>query len=67
MTKKDRIALVISTLYFLIPLGELVDKGDPLLALIFIVPLIAYWGYRFIRGDISFLGSDERDRTLGLN
>lgn len=63
MTKKDRIALVISTLYFLIPLGELVDKGDPLIALIFIAPLIAYWGYRFIRGDISFLSSDERDHT----
>ena len=65
MTKKDRIALVISALYFLIPLGQLVGKGSdgPLLALIFIAPLIAYWGYRFIRGNISFIKTDPKDGT----
>ena len=65
MTKKDRIALVISALYFLIPLGQLAGKGSdgPLLALIFIAPLIAYWGYRFIRGDISFMKNEGKDKT----
>ncbi len=62
MNKKDRIAVVISIVYFLFPLGILFDGGNgaPIVALIFTSPLIAYWGYRFIKNDISFLKIIEK-------
>ena len=57
MNKKDRIAIVISILYFLFPLCILFGgAGDAIsAAIIFTSPLIAYWGFRFIKDDISFL------------
>ena len=60
MSKKDRIAIVVSVLYFLFPLALLFDDASdaPIVAIVFISPLIAYWGYRFIKGDISFLKND---------
>jgi len=59
MSKKDRIAIVISVLYFGFPLAVLFSgKSDAFVAtLVFISPLIAYWGYRFIKNDISFIKS----------
>jgi len=64
MSKKDRIAIVVSILYFLFPLAVLFDgaRDAPIAAIVFMSPLIAYWGYRFIKGDISFLkngGNEE--------
>lgn len=58
MNKKDRIAIVFSILYCMFPLVVLII-GDSVAALIFIAPLVAYWGYRFVKNDISFL-SNER-------
>lgn len=61
MSKKDRVAIVISALYFLFPLVVLID-GEPVGMIVFTSPLIAYWGYRFVKNDISFLkksGNDE--------
>ena len=62
MKKKDRIALVVSVLYLLWPLFLIAGgiSNDDELGLVFflIVPLIAYWGYRFIKGDISFIKGD---------
>jgi Sec-independent protein secretion pathway component TatC len=65
MNRKDRIAIVISILYFLFPLGVLFDGNSnaPVVALVFTSPLIAYWGYRFIKNDISFLKSSEKEEA----
>lgn len=54
MNKKDRIAVVFSVpVLILCSLGAMTDG-------ILFTPawfVIAYWGYRFIKGDISFIGS----------
>ena len=65
MSRKDRIAIVVSILYLLIPLGILADGsgGAPVAAILFSSPLIAYWGYRFVKGDISFLKMKEVDKA----
>ena len=59
MNRKDRIAVVISVIYFLWPLFIVAGgvSNDDELGSVFVlmVPLIAYWGYRFIKGDISFI------------
>ena len=65
MSRRDRIAIVASILYLLIPIGILADgsRDAPVAAIIFSSPLIAYWGYRFIKGNISFLKMKEVDKT----
>jgi hypothetical protein len=54
MTKKDRKALVFSIMYLLWDIALFLTK-EPVIGLIWIGPLVGYWGYRFIKGDISFL------------
>jgi len=63
MNKKDRIAIVITTLYIFWPLILIADKGSSnfMPALMFTIPVIAYWGYRFIKNDISFLKNNSED------
>ena len=56
MSKKDRIALVISAIYMLFPITVLFG-GKPDAVVIVILPLLIYWGYRFIKNDISFLNN----------
>ena len=54
MNKKDRIAVVISVVYILglvLPTAFNSSMG----AIIYFLLLICYWGYRFIKNDISFL------------
>jgi len=65
MSRKDRIAIVVSILYFLFPLVVLFDGASdaPIAALVFTSPLIAYWGYRFIKNDISFLKNSEKEEA----
>lgn len=53
MSKKDRIAVVVSIL--LIPIGIVWFKDAEAAGLIILAPLIIYWAYRFIKNDISFL------------
>ncbi len=61
MNKKDRIAVVVSTVYFSVALliAFKLTGFDVLKALLaqimFIAPVFLYWGYRFIQNDISFL------------
>lgn len=55
MNKKDRIAVVVSLVYLLIPILLLID-GEPEPAVFSLIPVLVYWGYRFIKSDISFLG-----------
>lgn len=54
MVKKDRIAVVVSFVYLLFPVFLLFD-GELGAFIIFLLPVILYWGYRFIKGDISFI------------
>lgn len=58
MSKKDRIAVVLSILTLFIPIALLID-GEPGPALVMLALLIGYWGYRFIKNDISFLKIKE--------
>ncbi|ACN18055.1 conserved hypothetical protein (plasmid) [Desulforapulum autotrophicum HRM2] len=57
MTKKDRIAIVVSIVYAILPLLVLFE--EPAAALLFCLPIILYWGYRFIKNDISFIGNSN--------
>jgi len=47
MTKRDRIAIVVTIAYtiLILNLGEMRMWDDILL---FLIPVFAYWGYRFI-------------------
>lgn len=57
MIKKDRIALVLSTLIMGIGLFFGFDgtaSGKEILYFCLLLPFL-YWGYRFIKNDISFL------------
>lgn len=54
MVKKDRIAIVVSVVYALWPL-YVVFEGSIEETIIFMLPIVFYWGYRFIKGDISFI------------
>lgn len=63
MNKKDRIAVVVSVMYFLLPLAVLAgghnDAGVGFI--VTCVPLILYWAYRFIQNDISFLNVKDTE------
>jgi len=56
MNKKDRIAVAMSIPYefFVIIFSMVINDLAPLV--IFSIPVILYWCYRFIKGDISFIG-----------
>ena len=56
MTKKDRIALVL-TAPFLIASILFLIQGSSIVAnvAVSLAPVVVYWGYRFIKGDISFM------------
>lgn len=49
MNKKDRIALVCSLLLLILGINE----TEGLAAVLFLIT--CYWGYRFVKNDISFL------------
>jgi hypothetical protein len=61
MNRKDRIAVVVSIIYFSVALliAFKLTGFDILKALLsqvmFAAPVFLYWGYRFIQNDISFL------------
>lgn len=57
MTKKDRVAIVVSVIYAFVPLFGMANGEDG--AFLFVLPIVIYWGYRFIKGDISFLGKNN--------
>lgn len=57
MTKKDRIAIVVSVIYSLLPIFAMLDGEEE--AFFFLFPVLIYWGYRFIQGDISFIGNKD--------
>lgn len=58
MNKKDRIAVVLSVPVLIFLVLFLFSGGEGvLIALVLGTPLFIYWGYRFIKGDISFIDS----------
>lgn len=58
MTKKDRIAIVVTVLYSLLPISAIASgAGEALFVLV--IPILLYWGYRFIKNDISFIGGND--------
>ena len=60
MIKKDRIAVVISIIWVVILLPEFLPLNTKELLLI-VLPLLGYWGYRFIKIDISFINKSENN------
>lgn len=60
MNKKDRIAVVVSFFYLLFPFLLFLEDGNFSQAIVVALPVILYWGYRFIKGDISFI-NDLKD------
>ncbi len=59
MSKKDRIAVVLSIPYLIFCLFGAVEA--PAIGLILGIPLFIYWGYRFVKNDISFLKAKEKN------
>ena len=61
MNKKDRIAIVISIPYLIFLISVIFSGASDAISGFFIVgaPFIIYWGYRFIKNDISFLNVKE--------
>ncbi len=57
MNKKDRIAVVLSVPVLMLVVLNLFGGGrdGPAIGAFFFIPLLCYWGYRFIQNDISFL------------
>ena len=57
MTKKDRIAIVLTIPFLILSLLILIDQSSSMVQefAISIAPVIVYWGYRFIKDDISFM------------
>ena len=53
MSKKDRIAIVISIPLLLLGLVALFEEG---LGIVILLPLFCYWGYRFINLVFFVLG-----------
>ena len=64
MSKKDRIALVISFFYTLLSFSLTINSrySDWYITLIILlVPVMIYWSYRFIKNNISFLNKEEKN------
>ena len=61
MSKKDRIAIVVSVVLGL--LGTLLLNGGGIvgvpLGVLILILIPAYWAYRFIKNDISFIKIKE--------
>jgi len=59
MNKKDRIAIVVSVPYLIFAGFGFLEEAS--FGFVLLSPLFLYWGYRFIKGDISFLGSKFKE------
>ena len=55
MTKKDRIAVSISVAWLFLGIMSAISSNDWGAFAAFPFLLVIYWGYRFIKNDISFL------------
>lgn len=55
ISKKDRIMLVISVILLLVSITEFMGDDANATPMFWLVIVIAYWSYRFIKNNISFL------------
>lgn len=58
--QKDRMKLVISTVYTLFCLILILPKELPAF-FVFMLPIIVYWGYRWTKGDITFKNPNKNN------
>ena len=63
MTKKDRIAVSISVAWLFLGIMISIAENDWGPFLVFESPLVIYWGYRFIKNDISFLQRSPKTKN----
>jgi len=61
LNKRDRIAVALSAIYMLFPLVLIFGGTFPARGVVALVPLLAYWGYRFVKNDISFIKNSSPD------
>jgi hypothetical protein len=64
MTKKDRTAISISIILFLLTTVWVASAGSVGLLVVFFSPVILYWAYRFTKDDISFIKSKDKKDVL---
>ena len=64
MTKQDRIAVSISVAWLFLGIMSAISSNDwgPFAAFPFL--LVIYWGYRFIKNDISFLQRNPKTTAI---
>ncbi|MES2535857.1 MAG: hypothetical protein V4632_08290 [Pseudomonadota bacterium] len=64
MNKKGRIAIAVTGIYAFFPLIILTGgKSEAVTVFLFAsIPIALYWGYRFIKNDISFLKNDSSNK-----
>tara|TARA_Y100000780_G_C13369321_1_gene296023 strand:+ start:313 stop:501 length:189 start_codon:yes stop_codon:yes gene_type:complete len=60
MTKKDRTAISISIILFLLTTVWGASAGGVGPLVVFFSPVILYWAYRFTKDDISFIKSKDK-------
>lgn len=60
MNKRDRRAVSISVFFIIVGIIPLLVGGEPGLIVVVIPLLAAYWGYRFTKGDISFIKTNDQ-------
>ncbi len=58
MNKKDRVAIVLTIFYLFFLIFVYMELRSSLI--LWSLVLVIYWGYRFIRNDISFLNMKEK-------
>jgi len=62
MSKKDRIAIVFSlipAMFAILLFASAKTDEDRLIGFFIMVGIAIYWGFRFIKNDISFLANKE--------
>jgi hypothetical protein len=57
MDKKDRTAIAVSVIYMLGVITFAMAEGESAVAWLGGFPLVIYWAIRFVKDDISFIGS----------
>lgn len=62
MSKQDTVAFLISSILVMLGLFIIVEEGPA--GLILCAPVVLYWLYRYLSGDISFIGktSDQEEQ-----
>jgi hypothetical protein len=65
MIKKDRIAIVFSVPFLMLTLFVIIESPTEVfeVSMLILFPVFAYWSYRFIKGDISFIKSSRKEEV----